>query len=87
MVDTSKSAPVASSGTSAAKHEAPEGRLSPDQTVAPAFDAAAEGVGADEAALSVDQGETESGGDAARFEAIKAECRYCGRSLDRDPSL
>ncbi|WP_299632608.1 hypothetical protein [uncultured Roseobacter sp.] len=87
MSDTSKRHPVTSSGTSVAKQHVPEGRLSPDQSAAPAFEDAGEKTTTVDAASAVVRDEAEGGGDADRFETIKAECRYCGRSLDMDPSL
>jgi hypothetical protein len=48
---------------------------------------AADAAGPDETSVSVNAADTEQSGDAARFDAIKAECRYCGQSLDADHSL
>lgn len=82
-----KEQPTAPSGTiqPLADQMMPEGRLAPNQTAIPSFENAQSEHRESETDSDAD-GSSDSG-DRRRFEEIKAECRYCGRSLEPDNSL
>ncbi|MEM8692610.1 MAG: hypothetical protein AAGG57_12095 [Pseudomonadota bacterium] len=69
----------------------PEDRLTADASASLDFTEAAANVNVEEidtrtGETSVEEASAEDKG-RARFEAIKAQCRYCGRALEPDCSL